>query len=40
VVELGNPKAVEGAGEKLDTATGKDWGMVLGADVAHGGVRE
>jgi hypothetical protein len=35
VAELGDPKAIEGVGEELDTATGKDWGTVLGADVAR-----
>jgi hypothetical protein len=35
VVELGDPKAIEGAGGELDTATGKDWVTVLGADVAR-----
>jgi hypothetical protein len=35
VVELGDPKTIEGAGGELDTAIGKlDWGTVLGADIA------
>jgi hypothetical protein len=36
VVELGDPKTIEGAGGELDKATGKlDWGRVLGADIAR-----
>ena len=36
VVELGDPKTIEGAGGELDTATGKlDWGKVLGADITR-----
>lgn len=31
----GDPKAIEGVGGELDAATGKDWGTVLGADVAR-----
>jgi hypothetical protein len=36
LVELDDPKAIEGAGGELDTATGKlDWETELGADVAR-----
>jgi hypothetical protein len=35
VVELGDPRAIEGAGGELDTVAGKDWGTVLGADAAR-----
>jgi hypothetical protein len=36
VVELGDPKTIEGAGGELDRATGKlNWWTVLGADIAR-----